>query len=324
MARYLGVAEESSFGTPVTVDKYIDIVREGIVSSPDARFRRTVRGRPTFKHGAGLYSIAGPFDMFVEPENHFGWLLKWALGDVTSELQGTTAYLHTFKGADTIKPFTCGICWDAINEKQIAGAILDVLTIEAVKGQALTATASILGKTEALISVATPSFSDLDAFEHYHADPKIENVSQTIVEAFRVTIANNVYPVSDIGVLGDRFLPRIELRERVVTGSMDLAFENADEYKRFLGDAVATAPTEPLGTVDLECEFDTGILIETTYNYLFDIEMPKCVYTAGDVHIVEQERKVLRIDFQAEYDSTLASEIAVKLQNTVTSYPDAT
>jgi hypothetical protein len=33
---------------------------------------------------------------------------------------------------------------------------------------------------------------------------------------------------------------------------------------------------------------------------------------------------VLRIDFQAEYDATAASEIVAKLQNTVTEYPDAT
>jgi len=321
LPRYLGVREESAYGTPLTVDKYIDIISEGVVGAHDVSFRKTVRGRPNYKHSAGLWSEAGPFDMFIEPENHFGWLLKWALGDVASGQQGgTTAWLHTFKGADTIDSFTAGICWDALNERQIAGAIVDTLSIEAVKGQPLTATVGILGKTEELISTATPSFSALDAFEAYQADPQIAAVSKTYVEAFRVNIANNVYPVGDVGILGNRFMPRIELRERVVSGSMDLAFTVADEYKRFLGSATATEPTVPLGTLQLEVEFDTAIVIEGAYNYLLDIDLPKCVYTAGDVHIIERERKLLRIDFTAEYDATDESEIVVKLQNTKTTY----
>jgi len=264
--------------------------------------------------------------MFVEPNNHFGWLLKWLLGNVSSALDGAavSTYRHTFTGADALKSFTMAVGWDAINARQLIGCIVDALSVECVKGAPLTATANILGKKETLETVGTPTFGDLDAFEAYQATPKIKDSAETIVEAFRINVANNMYPVSDVGVLGDRYLPRAILRERVITGSMDLTFLDAGDYKDFLGDAAAVEPTVPLDPIDLELFFNTLIEPEAGFPYRLEFDLPRVVYTGGDVHIIERERQTLRIDWTAEYDPTATYDLQVELVNEVVSYPDAT
>lgn len=329
--RYVAIAEEASYAptSPVTPNKFFAAISCETTPNPGLRFPVSMRGRSVYEHRAGLFEETGTVVMDVKPENCIGWFLKWALGSVSSQQQGaTTAYKHTFKSAETIRSFALGYNLDSINEKRLPGCIVNTLDFEMVKGASLMATIGFIAQKEKLVSVQSPTWEgeDLDAFEAYQSKVEVADTElANLVEAFRIHIENRVYGVGDIGVLGSRYLPRIELAERIVTGSIEMPLLSGtiDVYKRFLKDTGATEPGEPVVPFKVELLTDTAITIADTYTYKLDFRLPKCVLTAAPLRIERQERKVFRVDFQAKHDSTDASEIVAELTNTDTGYPDA-
>jgi len=331
--RYVAVAEEVSYApaTPVVPNKFFAANFCETALNPGLAFPVSIRGRSILEHREGYLQEAVTVNMDVKPDNMIGWFLKWILGSVTSAQQGaTTAYKHTFKVAETVRSFALGYNWDAIKEKRVPGCIMSGLSFSIARGVTpLIADISAIGQTEKLETVQSSSgWSALAPFKPYQSKVELADVElANLVEAFRINIAPRVFGVGDIGVLGSRKLTRIELAERVVTGSMDLPLLSGtlDVYQRFLKDAAAVEPGEPVVPFKLELLIDTGIVIVDTYKYRLDFILPKCVITGAPIRIERQERKMFRVDFQCEKGTVVANEteIQVELTNADTGYPDA-
>jgi len=332
--RYVAVAEEPSYApaTPVVPNKFFEANFCETSLDPGLAFPVSIRGRSLLEHREGYLQEAVAVNMDVKPNNMIGWFLKWILGSVTSAQQGATvAYKHTFKSAETVRSFALGSNWDTIKEKRVPGCIMAGLNFSCVRGATpLIADISAIGQTEKLETVQSPSWpSDaLAPFKPYQSKVELADVElANLVEGFTINVSQRVFGVGDIGVLGSRKLPRIELAERTVGGSMDLPLLSGtlDVYQRFLKDTGAVEPGEPVVPFKLELLIDTGIVIADTYKYRLDFVLPKCVISAGPpVRIERQERKMFRVDFRCEKDATAQTEIQVELTNKDTGYPDAT
>ncbi len=330
--RYVAVKEEASYApTPaVTPNQFFDANRAEANLEENHTFPTSMRGRSIFEVRENYYQDKVTWQTDVKPNNQIGWFLKWALGSVTSSQQGaTTAYLHTFKAADTLRSFAWAYNFDSLIEKRVPGCILQNIKFSVARGaNPLQADFTAIGQGESLVAVQSPSgWSTLAPFKPFHSKVHIAGSELVnLAEGMTINIANKVYDIGDIGVLGNRKLTRIEVGERTISGTLDIPVTSGtlDLYKRYLKDTGATEPGEPVVPFSIKLATDTGVVIAGAYNYKIDFTMPKCVLTSAPPPMEKQERKRISLGWKAIYDSGEASEIKVELQNTETEYPDAT
>lgn len=307
--RYFGIGEETTFKTAVAAAKYIDIIRESIIPDKGWVIVDTAAHRTYRKKYLGAYRGRGPVEFPAEPENGLTKILKWVLGDVTSEKQGaTSAYKHTFKPADTIKSFTgrVGVVEGSLTaERVLPGCLVNSLALRYRHGEEVRCAAEIFnaGK-ESKTSIGSPTFSDLDPFVFSQAKVEFEDTEKAIVAEAEVRMNNNI--PFDRGVLGDDTFPYIKVGRLVVDGRLSLWFETADEYDRFL------AGTE----FKLEILTEGPAIGETGYNYTLNVILPKCVYLRDTApHVDRREQCILDAPFQGFWDAVEEAEVKIEVIN---------
>jgi len=321
MTRYLGIGKETEYGTPVEVTKYVDLISESIVASNEVIYPETAQGRDLTKQVAGPFKIGGPVNVFAEPEN-LGLLLLAAFGSVTSEVQGTTAYKHEFKPADALGSLTLEIGHDTPSTaRKIAGCKVDKLTIEAAVKELVSASFDVVGKTEEITTPGTPEFSELPPFVFHQGTASIAGTPNANVKAFSVTLENKLQADEGYRITPDRTIQVLDIADLLVKAKLDLAFASTDEYKRFLGNATAVSPADTLEPValNLKCE---GAVIEDTYKYTFEIDLPKVIYDTTNANINKRDLIVQGVEATALKDETVGVgySIMATLINKVTSY----
>ncbi|MEM2982820.1 MAG: phage tail tube protein [Candidatus Bathyarchaeia archaeon] len=304
--RYLGVGEESTFGTAVTASKYKDVVSENLRLDKRYLFPDTVRGRTVFKKLTGPVIVRGDVMMLLasEPDAKFFY---WSLGSKSTEQLATGVYQHTITPADTIKSFTARVGAEQF-ERVIPGCVADALTVEAVAGEIATTTISVVGVNESKTTIGSPSFGTVKELGFNEATVSIGGTSKTYVRAFRLRVNNNL-AVDRMYALGSQTMNRIEVGRRVVDGSLDLQFADSSEYDRFLaGNDFA-----------LNIKFE-GATISGGYKHTVEIDLPKVIYTSDTAPLLTR-REPIRITapFRAMYDSTSGYDVAVKVTNTESS-----
>ena len=313
MARYLGIAKETVYGTPVTPTKFIDIVKESLGAEQEILLDETVRGRDYYKQSPGAVKIGGGFDLFAAPENGIGQLLYYCLGAVNSAQQGgTTAYLHTITPADDPPSFTLEKGLDAITGLQYPGCKIASLTLKTAKKAKLTANVKIIGKTEKVVSLNTPSWSNLPDFTFTQGTYKINTVACGDIIGIEAKITNALQ--GDEYRPGSRVIGKLPVGVRAVEGSFDLEFANKDQLERFYGVAAATEPQDTLTGVALDLKWESAV-IEGAYKYYLQLEIPEIYYKTAGAPLETRKLIVQGVEFNAIYNIAATYAIRAKLQN---------
>ena len=300
MVRYVGVGEESTFGTSASPTRYVDILRERLVFDRGIIPVETVYSRETRKYVEGKAIVRGAMDFVVEPEN-CGEFFKWTLGSV--ETTGTGPYIHTFKPAELIKSFTTIIVSEAL-QRRVVGCLVNRLEIESALDIVTGSIDVVAMKEEKDTGSYTPTISTLSPFTFRQATLTLAGDDRSkILRAFRLRVENNI-PVDDMYGFGSQYLRRILVRNRAVECELEMAFEDTAEYDDFL------AGTE----VSCNLKFTNG-------TYEFEIDLPKMVYKSDTApHIDRREPLRITAPMQVLYDSTNGYEVALKLKNNVSAY----
>jgi len=313
MARYLGVAKETVYGTPVTPTKFIDIVKEGLGADQEILLAETVRGRDYYKQSAGVVKVSGGFDFFVAPENGIGQLLLFCLGDVDSEQQGETdAYLHTITPVEDQPSFTVEKGLDNITGLQYPGCKISRLTLKSVRKEKLSCSVEAIGQTEKVVSLSTPSWSNLPDFTFTQGTYKIDTVACGDIIGIEARISN--------ALQGDEFRPQSRVISklpaglRTVDGRFDIEFVDEAQLEKFYGAAAATEPQLDLTGVALDLKWE-GAVIEDPYKYYLQLEIPQIYYTTAKAVLSKRDLIVQGVEFKAIYDATSTYAIRAKLQN---------
>jgi len=313
MARYLGIAKETVYGTPVTPTKFIDIVKESIGADQEVLVGETVRGRDFYKQSAGVVKVSGGFDFFVAPENGIGQLLFQCLGAVSSAQQGgTAAYLHTITPADEPPSLTVEKGMDAITGLQYPGCKIAKITLKSVRKEKLSVSVEVVGKTEKVVSLSTPSWSNLPDFTFAQGTFKINTVACGDIVGIEASIIN--------ALLGEEYRPqsrvisKLPVGSRRVEGRFDLEFADKDELERFYGAGAATEPQDTLAGTALDLKWE-GATIEGAYKYYLQLEIPQVYYTTAKAVLNKRDLILQGVEFKAIYDATATYAIKAKLQN---------
>jgi len=309
MTRYIAIAKEDSFGNEqTTFTEYLDAVRESVRPTHNIIEVETAGAGRSLRHILpGPYGLSGDIDFVVGPES-IDYILYGATGDHTqTQDSGGNVYKHEYKPATTLPSFTIEICPDVGSSpdyaRRLIGCGFSSLRFEAVAREVLTCTASIVGKTEKLVTPSTPTFSTLRPF--YFADGQVKWNGTEIarIEAFRCTLENTI--ADDAFVLGSRFLPALITGPCNVTGDMDMQFLDWSYYQEFLGSSGATQPGTTIDSVSIELNFlgdSTGSSDAGFENYAFKIELPRVYLNTASPNFDRRERLVLSMEWSAAYD----------------------
>lgn len=311
--RYIGVGEETVYGTAVAATDFIEGINEAVNTRIEDKAQETMAIRADEKSQSGLMTSEGSFEMYVEPENGFGWLLKWALGDPVSAVVGTsTTYTHTWSPpSDTLDAFTVRIGRET-KEHVFPGCLIDQLEISAETGDYAIARVTVMGKDEdAPGSLGTPTFSDLKAFIFTGAAFEIDDGVNTTLRTFNLLINNNTE--TDAHTMGDgAYQAQPDVQRLDITGTLDLSDFDNTEFTSFTGGS----------SVKLMLKFTGEVVAASpTHTYELTITLPKCIYQDYESNISARDVQRARTPFKAYYDDSVDYIAEIVLKNEVASYP---
>lgn len=288
LGAYVGAVAETSYGTPVTVTRFLEFLNEGIepqierISSSGIRAGSTVAR--TARWAVNDKGARGPISFEVANKG-FGLWFKHAFGSVLIATPGgaTTARTHTLVLGDkddlsmtvqkvvpdvggTNRAFTYGGC--VLTEWELSlgldGLLLFNTNVDAQNWTTATA-------------AATASFPASDELFGYQ-DAAV-NVDNGQINATGITLrcqdamATERYYLRAVGTKSRPILNG----NRTLGGELTLEFEDMTEVNYFLNGAPGT---------ELEVELVmTGSQIESGFNYGLSVTMPKCRFDGGMVSV---------------------------------------
>jgi hypothetical protein len=291
VTRYLGFAEETTFGTAVASVETIDpgnaeldpagdqaLIYEGV-----SRLDRIVAPAQYLSEG----SIETPFDLKAFP-----WFLKWALGGYA--VTGTGPYVHSFfpQNSALMKSFTARVGKDVF-EHVFSGCVVSALSLE-LDDSFLTASVDIAGgKDEKATLQATPTFTQGDIYAPHQVTATINGVDESaFIESFSITIETGADNESGV-TIGSRFPRRAFRGAFMVEMEMNLSFFSTSQLEKFWG--TSTGPT----TTTL-LEFDTTINVGSN----IVINIPRAVYTSMSQPLGGRDRIEQTATLRALADTT--------------------
>lgn len=245
--RYIGIGEETSFGTEQTSLEYLDFASAqlDVPDNPGITFEGAGGGRGLRIYEPGPYAPSGSIEVPVDMER-IGWFLKSLFGQV--DTTGTGPYLHTFdvKGSRTPDAYYTIVVGKELLEQAFLGCAVSQIQFQ-VDREFLMATVDIVAQKDQNNSLDTASKdfpTSYATFRHHtlalDEDLSIE-IAETVdtditqyVESFSMTINNNIDAASNVRH-GSIFPREILYGGMDVSGSVTVAFRNLDEYERFWG-----------------------------------------------------------------------------------------
>lgn len=307
---HIGLAKETAWGTPVAATAYFPFESESLTLEIEQLMPQEIRTYldepPQFE---GLNTVAGDIVFEARPAT-IGHFLRSALGAPTTT--GTNPYTHVFLPAASsfsanaaLPSYTFEVQRDVgANAFQYAGCIVNELQIECGVGQkVMKATASILGKTVAMVAKTTPSLDATTPFFWKNGTVTIGGSANTNLESFSIRISNNLQAVPLLN--GSKEVAKITWDGfRVVTINLVFDITDTAEYTRFIGQGETTC------TIDFSPDANTQLKFETN----------KLRYEAFPFNIGGPGRQTVQVTGKCKYDATLGGAIKVTLKNSVASY----
>ena len=161
--------------------------------------------------------------------------------DSTAVKEMQTPFKHVFRPTldDVLPSFTARI-GKGLFEHVFSGATINSIGFSVEQGF-LVASASILAQKDAQVALnSSPKRFPTNMFTFRQGTTAIANVDRTsLVQSFSVQWTNNIDESGSVRH-GSRFPRKFNTQGVDVTGSLQLAFEDMNEYTRFWGDAAGT------------------------------------------------------------------------------------
>jgi hypothetical protein len=301
---------ESVWGTPVTPDKSMPVnFTGGIQTQQDIQFVESVRGRLAKNQASfvGNRSHEGDFEFSLNPD-HSGFFLLTAIGDVSSALASgeTVVYDHTFSESES-KPSLTIEQKIGDNVRRYAGAICQEFKVSGNPGEIVTATASMMAKSQASATAITPVYTDTPDYNFVNAVVKIDGVAIQEMQKFEFDYKNNLGLKYVLNSNDPQF---VYLNGSEMTGSFEMYLDNITlaEMTKYL------SASESALTLEL-----TGKAIGVASFYRFNINVPKVIYTTAETPL-GNDYNLLTVEFEGIYDSVTSKLVDFVLTNEVASY----
>src|SRR3990167_33008 len=306
---FIGLAKESTWGTAVGATDYIEAFSESLNLSKD-RFPLknmfAVYAEPD--DAVGLDRVAGDIVCAGYPRA-LGWLLKGVMNSTSGStvLSGflyTTRFISTqseFSATAPSQPFTFEVFRDVTSSVQYAGCVVQRLQLALQPNAPLQLTASLIGKSAAVIAKTTQTFvgSPLAPFTFDTCSVSVGGAGTARMESVRVTVDNMMEPIPALNATAT--IARIRRRDSqsvTIEGTYD--FTDITEYNDFVN----------------QTERAMKFTLTKANSFQFVMEMPRVVYTAFPTPVSGRGR--LTGAFAGEARDLTSSNLAVDFSLTDT------
>lgn len=297
---HLGLAAETTYGTAVAptvwipydtlkseddIKKINDEARRGVVSKTFGVYNATRQGKVEV-------------DCDVYPET-LGYFVKAILGGYA--VTGTGPYTHTFSVANVLPPSYTLSDYDALTERQYAGAVINELSLKFDAEDVLKMSAKFMSKASVIGTVSTPTYTATNPFMGFQATLKIGGTSNVNLVGGEYSIKRDVNLLFTANNTQD--VAKFSAGRIDVTGKLTFDVEDETELLNYLN---GTQPS-------LE------ILFTRDANTTLDIMMSKVDFTKA---VVDRGQEYIRLDaeFRAIYNTTDNGMTKLTLKNSVTTY----
>lgn len=314
-AGHVGVARETTWGTPVAVASgdFIEALSENLTLVIDRFDTRNIVGRYSEPDDTpGLRRVEGEIVAMGHP-HYLGYFLRGAtqLQSITVALSGflwTHRYETPTSDVSTLAPnhsMTYEIHRDVTSAFRIAGAVTNRITFAVQPNQDLRTTMSIIAKTTSIVAKSTPTYtgSSIDPFTFESASISVAGGSTPYVEALTITLDNQLVAVNALANTNEIVsIKRNGPQLTQVQGT--LTFENLTDYERF--------------RAQTEFAFAANFTRADSFNLTF--RFPRIVYTAFPTTQPGRERLTVQFEGKARYHAGSATAYWIDLTNTKSNY----
>lgn len=319
---YVGIAEESSFGSSAPPSQFADVVSDGFSGDNGVNYLSTIRGRDTYRGDAGEFDDSGSIDLPVSPEGAIGLLLKGAFGSVTTTTDSpeTGTNTHVFTTDDKLPSYSVEVGVGNVDAIRHTGVVVDTLDLSQSPGDRVSCSTDLPAqKPVAQESQASPTYDNLRTFQYHDATVNLLGTDRS-VDAQDVTfsIANSV----EMPTRTSRFPDKAFLGQREVTAEVTLDFENMNVWESFWGSSGATTPEKQLDDVAFNIKWVSPEAIGTTSTaYSLEIDMPNCRMNTHEANLNEQDMVAEDVELRATVDTGgVGYDAQATLINGVSSY----
>ena len=279
-----GSAVESTYGTAVTVERFQEILSEGLSLEKIPIVSEGIRPGVALKYGSGRNivrrSAGGPL-AFEVSKTKIGRLFEHAFGTVVTANPLAAAYTHTFtfgdlaglsltlqKGVEddsgTVRPFT------------YTGCKIARFSLENTVDQLLKLSVDVDAQDEdEVTALATASYTAPSLLHFAHGSVEIADAAIAKVKGFKLDVDNGldggaVY----LGNAGLKAEPKTS-DYRTVSGTMTIKFANlTDFYNAFDADTALKVEFIYQDGVEIETGYESGVHI-TMLDVRLNGETPK-------------------------------------------------
>ena len=317
MARYLGLADETVFGTPVTPPTtFLDCL--SIALHPEREIVKiessALIGSPAGEGGS--YKMVGDVEINPSSEN-IAKMLKYLFGAPTSTQDGVESrWKHEYLPSDTLKFGTYykvdEILPDETNCLQYTSVIPIECRLEAALNAPVSMTFSHLGQVDA--KVALPTLGTIPTIKQFFSiegkvywdltqsteEANVDSVSLT----YRRAVPDDFYAMNDAFLKG--FLPG----EASIEGSLDLIFKSWTAYEKFWG--ATSAPIQAPAYSILDIDF-TGPALGGTGDYAnhrMRWQLPAVRINAIDDPFERRDKIMQSVSFEG-FRGTIGTDVTI-------------
>jgi hypothetical protein len=301
---WVGFATESTFGTYVASQKFIEITKESIVPERKQQMRPALRQISINNSFAGKRIVKGNISAQFNI-NGMEKLLYHALG--TDSTTGSSPYTHAYTCADTLPTgLSFHVNRDAANVGtgsafKYMGCNISKLSLMQKMEEPLEISVDIIGQDWGVLNVETPTFPTLATMNYSQLGTFTVGGNAFVISDFEVSVENAL--ASDRYYLGaDKIRGLGRSGPRKVSGSFTKEFESLTEYNVFRNlTSSAIVATWTSGANSLS------------------ISMPNCYLQTGEPSISDAGPIKQKFEFEAIRSSTAGDEFALTLINTTAS-----
>lgn len=303
--------KESTWGTAVTPDKSIPVrPTGGLEIKNNIQMQPAIMGRLQKYYeaikGKVMYEGDYTMDLFGD---YIGYFILSAMGVDTPALKGgeSVVYEHVFTESATKPSLTIE---QAIGEniRRYAGCIVSGFKVTGKAGEMLQFSPSIMAKTQASASAISPAFSTVPAFNHAQLAVKIGGSTIAEVESIEFEYKNGLDLRHALGNVEPAFAS-------IAGGS-----EVGAKLELYLDSTSLTELTNYINKTTRSLQLiATGGAIGSAANYVFDLTIPKAVYTAGATKVTDAAN-LLTIEAQGVYDISTSKLLALTTTNLLSAY----
>lgn len=306
---YFGFGEESTYGTPVSMSKYLEITEESLKGEQTWISVPTLRSPSQNQRVQSKKSVSGNIKASLGYEG-FERLLKHAMG--ASATSGSGPYQHDITLASSLPTgLTIHISRDAAavgtgSAFEYDGCQITKMTITQNVEELCMVDFEFLGQDFRNVNIDTPSFPTFHQVDWTNFSITW-NASTISVKSFELTLDNAL--ADDRYVLGSR--TRVGLGRsgpRKVTGKFEMEFDSLTLYAAFRDQSTTAA---------LIASWNNGVIGAGTK--AFGISVPKALLQSGEPSVSDAGVIHVTFEFEGFQASAANDELALSVINSLSS-----